>query len=130
MQPGQTIVEIVPEGETPLIEAKIKPADIGFLHVGQSARVKITAYDSSVFGALPGVIETISADAIEDPNDGQRHFLITVRTNDAAFRARDRALPIMPGMAAQVDVLNGKRTVMAYLLKPLAEISGNALRED
>ncbi|MEZ5895221.1 MAG: HlyD family type I secretion periplasmic adaptor subunit [Parvularculaceae bacterium] len=130
VQPGQTIVEIVPEGETPLIEAKIKPADIGFLHVGQSARVKITAYDSSVFGALPGVIETISADAIEDPSNGQRHFLITVRTNDASFRARDRALPIMPGMAAQVDVLNGKRTVMAYLLKPLAEISGNALRED
>ncbi len=130
VQPGETIVEIVPEGETPLVEAKIKPADIGFLHVGQAARVKITAYDSSVFGALPGVIETISADAIEDPSNGQRHFLITVRTTQAALRASDRALPIMPGMAAQVDVLNGKRTVMAYLLKPLAEISGNALRED
>jgi adhesin transport system membrane fusion protein len=130
VQPGQTIIEIVPEGETPLIEAKIKPADIGFLHVGQAARVKITAYDSSVYGTLPGVIEAISADAIEDPNNGQRHFLVTVRTGESALKAQGRTLPIMPGMAAQVDVLNGKRTVLAYMLKPIAEIGGNALRED
>lgn len=130
VQPGQTIVEVVPEGDTPLVEAKIKPADIGFLRVGQAARVKVSAYDSATYGAIDGEIETISPDAIENEKDGQRHFLITVRLDEPALATRDGALPLMPGMAAEVDVLNGKRTVMAYLLKPIAEVSNKALQED
>lgn len=130
VQPGETIVEVVPAGDTPLVEAKIKPADIGHLRVGQEARVRISAYDSSVYGSLAGVIETISPDAIEDPKDGARHFLVTVRLDEAALGAGKGALAPTPGMAATVDVLNGKRTVLAYLLKPIAEVSENALREN
>ena len=112
-----------------MIEAKIKPSDIGFLRIGQDARIKISAYDSAVYGSLGGLIETISPDAIEDPNNGARHFLITVRLTETAIPTRDGALPIMPGMAAEVDVLNGKRTVLGYLLKPITNISGRALQE-
>jgi adhesin transport system membrane fusion protein len=130
VQPGQTIVEVVPAGDTPLVEAKIKPADIGFLRVGQDARVKVSAYDSSTYGSLAGTIETISPDAIENEKDGERHFLITVRLEAAALETKDGALPLMPGMAAEVDVLNGKRTVLAYLLKPIANVSNKALQED
>jgi adhesin transport system membrane fusion protein len=130
VQPGQTIVEVVPAGDTPRVEAKIKPADIGFLRIGQAARVKVSAYDSSTYGSINGKIETISPDAIENEKDGTRHFLITVRLDDPALETRDGALPLMPGMAAEVDVLNGKRTVLAYLLKPLAEVSNKALQED
>ncbi len=130
VQPGQTIVEVVPAGDTPLVEAKIKPADIGFLRVGQDARVKVSAYDSSTYGSLAGTIETISPDAIENEKDGERHFLITVRLEAAALESKDGALPLMPGMAAEVDVLNGKRTVLAYLLKPIANVSNKALQED
>lgn len=130
VQPGQTIVEVVPAGDTPLVEAKIKPADIGFLRVGQEARVKVSAYDSSTYGAIDGRIETISPDAIENEKTGERHFLITVRLDEAAMQTKDGALPLMPGMAAEVDVLNGKRTVLAYLLKPIAEVSNKALQED
>ncbi|MFZ5616511.1 MAG: HlyD family type I secretion periplasmic adaptor subunit [Pseudomonadota bacterium] len=130
VQPGQTIVEVVPAGDTPLVEAKIKPADIGFLRVGQDARIKVTAYDSSTYGSASGRIEAISPDAIEDEKDGARHFLITVRLDDSALETADGPLPLMPGMAAEVDVLNGKRTVLAYLLKPIAEVSNKALQED
>lgn len=130
VQPGQTIVEVVPDGDTPLVEAKIKPADVGFLRVGQDARVKISAYDSSTYGALDGKIETISPDAIEDEKTGERHFLVTVRVGAPALETKDGALPLMPGMAAEVDVLNGKRTVLAYMLKPIAEVSNRALQED
>lgn len=130
VQPGQTIVEVVPAGDTPLVEAKIKPADIGFLRVGQDARIKVSAYDSSTYGGIDGKIETISPDAIENEKDGQRHFLITVRLDAAALETRDGALPLMPGMAAEVDILNGKRTVLAYLLKPIANVSNKALQED
>lgn len=130
VQPGQTIVEVVPDGDTPLVEAKIKPQDIGFLRVGQDARIKVSAYDSSTYGALDGKIETISPDAIENEKTGERHFLISVRLDEAALATKDGALPMMPGMAAEVDVLNGKRTVLAYLLKPIAEVSNKALQED
>lgn len=130
VQPGQTIVEVVPAGDTPLVEAKIKPADIGFLRVGQDARVKVSAYDSSTYGSLSGKIETISPDAIESEKDGQRFFQITVRLDDPALETKDGALPLMAGMAAEVDVLNGKRTVLAYLLKPIAEVTNKALQED
>jgi adhesin transport system membrane fusion protein len=130
VQPGQTIVEVVPAGDTPLIEAKIKQSDIGFLHIGQEARVNISAYDSSVYGSLTGEIEQISADAIVDEKTGDRHFLIKVRTKDGALKTKKGSLPILPGMAAEVNVLNGKRTVLAYMLKPIAEVSNKALKEN
>lgn len=130
VQPGQTIVEVVPAGDTPLIEAKVRQSDIGFLHIGQEARVRITAYESSVYGSIPGRIEQISADAIVDEKTGERHFLIKVRTETPALKTKTGALPILPGMAAEVDILNGKRTVLAYMLKPIAEVSARALKED
>ena len=129
VQPGQTIVEVVPEGDSPLVEAKIKPSDVGFLRVGQEARVKISAYDSSVYGSINGTIETISPDAIEDEKTGTQFFLITVRVNAEEFETRNGALAILPGMAAEVDMLNGKRSVLAYLMKPLADLSTNALQD-
>jgi len=130
VQPGETIVEIVPNNDTPLVEAKIVPADIGFLHVGQNARVKLTAYDSSIYGSLDGVIETISPDVILDDETGDRHYLITVRTTDSALRTKKGELQIMPGMSADVEILNGKRSVLTYILKPLAQIGDKALREE
>ena len=130
VQPGETIVEVVPAGDTPMIEARVKPSDIGYLHVGQKARVRISAYDASAFGSLEGSIETISPDAIEDPKDGARHFLVTVRLDETSFASAKGPLPPTPGMAATVDILNGKRTVLAYLMKPIAEASQTALRED
>lgn len=128
--PGETIVEIVPSEDTLLIEAEIKPADIGFLRVGQKARVKITAFDSAIYGSLDGHIEWISADAVDDAKKEERHYLIRVRTDKSAIETRKGALRIMPGMAAEVDILNGKRTVLAYLMTPLARVQNNALREE
>lgn len=129
--PGETIVEVVPAGDTPLVKARVKPADIGFLHVGQPARVRLTAYDSSVYGSLDAKIETISPDAIEDEKTGDSYFEILVRTDDVVLRTRrGGVLPLSPGMAAEVDVLNGKRTVLAYILKPIADVKGRALKED
>ncbi|NNE40517.1 MAG: HlyD family type I secretion periplasmic adaptor subunit [Marinicaulis sp.] len=127
--PGETIVEIVPSEDTLIVEAKIKPADIGFLRRGQEARVSITAYDSSVYGSLDGVIETISPDAIEEEKTGERFYNITVRTQADAISGKYGDLQILPGMAAEVAVLNGKRTVLAYLMKPLADVGQKALQD-
>lgn len=129
VQPGETILEVVPSEDTLLVEAEIKPADIGFLRVGQTARVRITAFDSSVYGALQGRIEQISPDAIKNEETRERHYLIKVRTDADAIHTKDADLRILPGMAAEVDILNGKRTVLSYLLNPIAGVKDKALRE-
>lgn len=127
--PGETIVEIVPSEDTLVVEAQIKPADIGFLTIGQSARVSITAFDSSVYGSLEGAIETISPDAIKDEKSGERFYNIRVRTNAEAIKDKGQDLRIMPGMSAEVSILNGKRSVLAYIMKPVANVGDKALRE-
>jgi len=128
VRPGESILEIVPLDDTLLIEARIRPADIAFLHPGQKAMVKITAYDFAIFGGLDGVLEAISADTIED-DDGESFYKVKLRTQKNAIAYRGEELPIMPGMTASIDILTGKKSVLAYLLKPILRAKQNALRE-
>lgn len=127
-EPGETLVEVVPLGDTLLIEAEIRPADIAFLAPGQPGRVKITAYDYAVFGVLEAELEHLGADAITNKS-GESVYRAQVRTRQAYLEANGQRLPIMPGMVAEVDILTGKKTVMDYMLSPLADISAKALRE-
>ncbi|MFD0390269.1 HlyD family type I secretion periplasmic adaptor subunit [Tistrella bauzanensis] len=127
--PGQPLAEIVPVEDALLIEAEVKPADIAFLHPGQMARVKLTAYDYSVYGMLDATVETIGADAISK-EDGSSSYAVRVRTTDGTLTAPDgRPLDILPGMVAQVDILTGRRTVLDYLLKPVVKLREMALTE-
>ena len=128
IQPGQNLVEIVPLEDNLLIEAKVRPADIGFLHPGQAAMVKVTAYDFSIYGGLKGVVEDISADTIAD-DKGESFYRVRVRTHDTALEKAGQPLPITPGMTTQVDILTGHKTVMDYLLKPILKARQRALRE-
>lgn len=128
VKPGEPILEIVPLDDTLLIEANIKPADIAFLHPGQKAMVKITAYDFSIYGGLEGSVEQISADTIKDQK-GDSFYKVKLRTQAAAIVYRGEKLPIIPGMTASVDVLTGKKSVLDYLLKPILKAKENALRE-
>ncbi len=128
VRPGESILEIVPLDDTLLIEARIRPADIAFLHPGQKAMVKITAYDFSLFGGLEGFVEAISADTIEDDN-GESFFKVKLRTKKNAITYRNEELPIIPGMTASIDILTGKKSVLAYLLKPILRAKQNAMRE-
>ncbi len=128
VKPGEPIMEIVPLDDTLLIEANITPADIAFLHPGQKAMIKITAYDFSIFGGLEGVVEQISADTIENQK-GDSFYKVTLRTQTSALSYRGEKLPIIPGMTASVDILTGKKSVLDYLLKPILKAKENALRE-
>ena len=128
VQPGESIMEVVPLDDTLLVEAEVKPADIAFLHPGQNAKVKITAYDFSIYGGLEGTVEHISADTIEDER-GENFYLVKVRTKENTMEYRGEHLPIIPGMTAQVDILTGKKSVLDYLLKPILKAKQNALRE-
>jgi adhesin transport system membrane fusion protein len=128
VQPGEDLVEIVPLEDNLLVEARIKPADIAFLHPGQLAVVKVTAYDFAIYGGLDGVVEDISADTITDDR-GDSFYRVRVRTTDVALPDTDEPLPIIPGMTTQVDILTGEKTVLDYLLKPILRAKDRALRE-
>lgn len=128
IQPGQAIMEVVPLDDTLLIEARIRPADIAFLHPGQKAIVKITAYDFSIYGGLEGQVEQISADTIQG-EDEESFYKVKLRTKTNALSYRGAKLPIIPGMQASVDILTGEKTVLDYLLKPILKAKQNALRE-
>ncbi|HAT2129645.1 TPA: HlyD family type I secretion periplasmic adaptor subunit [Legionella pneumophila] len=132
VQPGSDLLEIVPLDDTLLIEAKIRPSDIGFIHPGQKAMVKITAYDFSIYGGLEGVVEHISADTIIDEKTDKKeesYYIVKVRTDKNYLGTEKKPLPIIPGMQATVDILTGQKSVLQYLLKPIIKAKQSALRE-
>jgi len=125
VQPGHEVIEIIPLDDQLLIEAKVSPKDIAFLHPGEKAIVKFTAYDFAIYGGLTGTLEHISADTMKDDKENV-FYLVRVRTDRSGF---DASLPIIPGMTTQVDILTGKKTVLSYLLKPVLRAKQNALTE-
>jgi adhesin transport system membrane fusion protein len=128
VQPGQEIMSVVPIEDTLVIEAQIRPQDIGFIRPDQNAMVKITAYDFSISGGLNARIENISADTITD-QQGNAFFKVRLRTQQAFLGPADHPLPIIPGMQASVEILTGRKTVLEYLLHPLLRARDTALRE-
>lgn len=118
IKPGENLVEIVPTGETLLIETKIKPADIAFIYFKQNAKVKFTAYDYSIYGGLEGSVIKISADT-EIDDDKESFYTVHIQTNENHLTKGDRELSIIPGMVVNVDILTGKKTILDYILKPI-----------
>jgi adhesin transport system membrane fusion protein len=128
VQPGMSIMEIVPIEDNLLVEAKIQPKDIAFLRPGLKTVVKFSAYDFSIYGGLDGQLEHISADTILD-EEGNSYYLVRVRT-DKNYLGNDEApLPIIPGMLSSVDIITGKKSILDYLLKPIIKAQQSALRE-
>jgi len=128
IQPGVDIVEIVPSEEIMLIEARVKPKDIAFLHPGQKAKVKFSAYDFAIMGGLDGEVVHISPDTIMNDR-GESFYLVKVETSRTFTDPEGKELPIIPGMTVSVDVLTGKKTVLNYLLKPILKTKQLAMRE-
>ena len=128
IKPGMDIVEIVPNEDSLVIEAKMKPSDIAFLHVGQKTIIKLTAYDFSIYGGLDGEVVHISADTITDDEDNT-FYLIHVKAKKDYLDFKNEKLYVKVGMVTSVDVLTGKKTVLDYLLKPILKAKNRALRE-
>lgn len=128
VQSGRDIMEIVPIEDSLMVEARVRPSDIGFIHPGQSAMVKITAYDFSIYGGLKGKVAYISPDTIID-DKGETFFEILVKTNRNYLGSKAKPLPISSGMTATVHVLTGKKSILKYILKPLIKGRQNAFTE-
>ncbi len=131
IKPGEVLMEIVPIGDTLLVEAQVRTSDRGFIKEGQEATVKFDTYDYSVYGGLKATVEFISTDAIEDNSSGktERYFRVRLRTERNYLGRDDNPLPIGPGYTATAEILTDKKTVLAYLLKPILKARDSALRE-
>jgi len=121
---------IVPIDEKLLIEARILPRDIAFIHPGQEALVKVTAYDYSIYGGLKGKVTVISPDTIRDEvKQDQFYYRVYIRTDsDKLYNKYKKSFAITPGMVASVDIRTGEKTILDYLLKPFNKVK-EALRE-
>ena len=126
--PGSALVEIVPLNEDLIVEVEINPKDIALVLPGQRAIVKLTAFDFSKFGSLEGKVLSVGADSIQK-DDGSLWYLceISVRVKD--ITSLGKRITMLPGMVAQVDIVNGERTVMNYLLQPVTKVTEEAFRE-
>mgnify|MGYP003575240471 CR=1 FL=1 len=129
VSPGAPLVEIVPSEESLLVEVQIRPSDIAWVRMDQDAKINITAYDSSVYGALDGKVVAISPDATLNERTGESFYTVRVATEDKLLDKNGKPLEIGPGMIADVSLLGDKRTVMSYILSPLTKLSQSALRE-
>lgn len=128
--PGQPLVELVPLRDQLQIEARIRPQDIGSVHINQRAKVDVTAYDSAIYGSLEGKVASISPDAVIDERTGESFYLVRVVTSAAALTDKSgRKLPIGSGMVASVSLLGDKRSVLSYILTPITRVTDEAFRE-
>lgn len=128
---GMDLIEIVPQSDILLVEAKIDPKDIAFINPQQRAIVKITAYDFSIYGGLEGKIVEISADSIEekDSKDKTSYYKVVIKTEQNYLEKDKQKLPIIPGMVTTVDIVTGKKSILDFLLKPILKTKANALHE-
>lgn len=134
IQQGAEIMSIIPLEDNLLVEAKIKPSDVAFIHPGLPATVKITAYDYAIYGGLHGVVEYLSSDTLIDEEKSRSghgdstYYRVYIRTDQAALHVKDKTFPIIPGMVANVEIRTGEKTILFYLLKPVLK-AREAFRE-
>jgi len=126
---GEKIMQVVPVGEKLLVEARIAPKDIAFLKINDHANVKCTAYDFSIYGGLSGKVRNISADSIYDEVERQAFYTVIVETDRAYLEKNGQKLPIMPGMICDVEIVTGRKSVLAYLFKPVLRAFDEAMTE-
>ena len=123
---GAAVMEIVPVDDQVLVELRIKPADIGFIKIGQPVEIKLSAYDYAVYGSLRGQVETLSPDALGDADRNQAAgggentwYRALVRADPSTLKAGGKPLTVLPGMTGTAEIRTGRRSVLSFLLRPM-----------
>jgi len=128
ISPGSSIIDIVPLEDALLVEIKINPADIAYVHVGQFARLKFSAYDFAVHGSLQGIVTFVSADTVTN-EEGESYYVVRIKPNRSFMGATRGELPVRIGMTAEADIITDKKTILSYLTEPVHRGISKALRE-
>jgi membrane fusion protein, adhesin transport system len=129
---GAPVIEILPVGERVRVEARIRPADIGFVQVGQEVEIKLSSYEYTVYGGLRGSVISISPDALADGERGANadnsFYRAFVSADASSLRAAGKELPVLPGMTGTVEIRTGQRSVLGFVLRPMLKTQ-EAFRE-
>jgi adhesin transport system membrane fusion protein len=129
VKPGDPVVEIVPQDSRMVVEVNVAPQDIGFIRRGQRALIKFSAYDYSIFGPMDGTVDVVGSDSIDTGANGETVFVVKLVMAGPYIGSDGSKLPIIPGMQAQVDIITGKRTLMAYFFSPFSKALDSSFRE-
>jgi len=114
--PGEEILELIPLDDELLIEAKIDPKDIAFVHPNMNATIKFTAYDYTIYGSFQGTVRHISADTFEDETrrDGTPYYKVGIEINEKDLEFLGKEIAIRPGMLAEAELLSRKTFVQGF----------------
>lgn len=131
VKPGEVIMELLPTSSDLIVEAKVSPGDIAYVKEGQTASVKLDAYDFSIFGAMNGTVTYISPDTLmeQTPKGEEPYYRVLIKIGEAEFAGRADEIVIKPGMTASVDIKAMERTVLSYLTKPITKTLSEGLGE-
>jgi len=128
VQPGKEIMDILPTGDTLLVEVRIHPKDIAFIYPDQRAVVKLTAYDFQIYGGLNGKVIRISPDSITE-QDGTTYYNVWIETDRNFLGTKESPLKLIPGMVVDSDIITGKKSILSYIIGPVLKTTENALKE-
>lgn len=128
VEPGRVIMQIVPIDDELIVEARVSPADIGHIHTGQAADVRIDSYDAARFGTVPGTVRRLSATTYMDEKR-QPYYRAEIALSRDHLGARAGELRIIPGMTVVAAIRTGSKTVLDYLLKPVRRGLDDAFAE-
>lgn len=126
IQPGQAVMEIVPVDGPLVVNLRIRPADIGHLHIGQAVQIKVSSFNFARYGSISGKLESISPSTFAGER-GERFYEGVVKLDKTYVGTH--ANRILPGMTVMADIVTGDKTVMMYLLKPLQSALSTAFSE-
>jgi HlyD family secretion protein len=129
IRPGEPILDIVPDDEDLLVDARLSPLDIDVVAVGLPAQIILPAFKQRHLPRIEGRVRQISADAIVDPHNGERYFEARIEVDPAQLAALGPAVTLTPGMPAEVYITTAERTMLDYLLQPLRDSLRRAFRE-
>lgn len=133
LRPSDEVLSIVPTGDELIVEAKMSPADIAYVRVGQTASVKFDAYDSSIYGSAIGDVIYVSADTISEqtPQGASVYYRVHIGVDTSPMKPhlKNEKIEIQPGMTATSEIQTGRNTVWKYLTKPINKTFGEAMTE-
>jgi len=128
IRPGGTVLDIVPGDDMLIVEAQLPTQDIGYIHMGQKAVIKLNSADARRFGDIEGEVVQISPDTLISET-GQPYYKVRVATDQDCFQGGGVKYCLYPGMLVMVSIHTGERTVMEYLLSPFLTSMNSAMTE-
>lgn len=132
VRPGDVVMDLLPTSSELIVETKLKPQDLAFITIGQTATIKLDAYDYSIYGILDGKVIYISPDALtEDTRAGEHiYYRVHIRIDENHLKTqRGKLIDVSAGMTAQVEIKTGQMSVLSYMTKPLVKTFTSAFSE-